>query len=479
MPLSRSNRSLEVVASYRGTVLDVQHLRPRRGPRRYTVGEGDHASFAAPPVDLLTPEGFELARIGRGGACWIRFAASMQGEIIAQGRRYTLEEWTAAGWTVAEDGANGTTLPPGARCLIRHGDVTFHLAVVESVATAVSRADPDTAFWSSCAASFVVLTSLLVLAHFAAPASTHLDLEQHANANRFVGYLQAADDVPKPKRRARSPQTTHEPRPLKETPVPDRAVRSEPLPPHEAEPEPTPESAVARSGPGRTRRSGRPTRAHEGANAFRRHDVLAAAALMRRGDDPIEGARRAGVLALVDLSPLVNNEYAGAFSPGVDDRAMWDAQKASDPTARSVAGLDLTGKGRGGGPGSADDLVRSEPKVAAQPDDGPRTLVVRAGSAKVRGPRERNAVRSIVVRHIRDLRRCYGSGVERDPELRGRITLTLEIDTSGRVFDASASRFDDPAVSDCMATTAKAWRFGEVEHRGWTRATVPLTLRLR
>ncbi len=474
--MSRSNRSLEVVASYRGTVLDIQHLRPGRG--WYTVGEGDRATFAAPPVDLLTPEGFELARIGDAGVCWIRFTTSMQGEIVAKGRRYTLEEWRSAGWTVAEDGAHGTTLPPGARCLLRHGDITFNLSAVESPASVTSRPEFDTPFWSICAATFVVLTSLLALAQLAAPDAALLDLERHAHANRFVGYFREPDTGPKlePTRRARALETD-EVRPVEPAPAPERVAQSEPR--TETEPVATPEPRVVSPAPSRARSVARPIRSHAGATAFGRGEVQAAANLMKRGDGPIERARRAGVLAFVDTRPLVNNEYASAFSPDVDDRAMWEAQKAIDPTTRSVAGLDLIGKGRGGGPGSADDLASSEPKVDEAAEDGPRSLLVKAGSAKVRGPRARDAVRSVVVRHVRDLRRCYDKGVDRDPDLSGHITLTLEIDASGEVVDASASRFEDPGVSDCMAAAAKAWRFGEVDRRARSHATVPLTLRLR
>ena len=362
MPLSRSNPSLEVVASYQGTVLDVQHLRSGKGTVRCTVGEGDQASFAAPPVDLLTPEGFELARIGRGGACWVRFAASMEGEIVAKGRRYTLREWVAAGWTVAEDGAHGTTLPAGARCVIRHGDLTFHLAAVESPTAVTSRPEFDTPFWSICAATFVVLTSLLVLAHLAAPDAAHLELDQHASANRFVGYFRAADAVPKPKRTRRTqPRETPHVEPVRTTTKPEPEPRPEPV--LDREPVTSPDPGVASPTPSRARGVAKPIRSHEGATAFGRGEVQAAADLMKRGDGPIERARRAGVLAFVDTSPLVENEYAGAFSPDVDDRAMWEAQKAIDPTTRSVAGLDLIGKGRGGGPGSADDLASSEPKL--------------------------------------------------------------------------------------------------------------------
>lgn len=479
--MSRSNPSLEVVASYQGTVLDVQHLRPGTGSGRYTVGEGDRASFAAPPVDLLTPEGFELARIGRGGACWIRFTADMHGQIAAKGRRYTLQEWMAAGWTVVEDGAHGTTLPPGARCVLRHGELTFHLAAVESPIAPTSRPEFDRPFWSICAATFAVLTSLLVLAHFAAPPAAHLDLEEHAHANRFVGYFRAADTVRKPKpTRPSRPRAERTPTP--ESPAATPTRRTPPQPTAERQPltEPSSQAPTTASTTGRRARgTSKPIRSQDSASLLGRGGIASAAYLMKRGDGPIERARRAGIIAYVDTTPLVDNEYAGAFSPDVDDRAMWEAQKAIDPTTRSVAGLDLIGKGRGGGPGSTDDMVTSEPKVEQASEDGPRSLVVRAGSAKVRGPRARDAVRSVVVRHIRDLRRCYDKGVDRDPDLSGSITLELEIDAAGDVLDASASRFSDPAVGDCMAAAAKGWRFGEVDRRARSRARIPLTLRLR
>ncbi|MCR9166205.1 MAG: AgmX/PglI C-terminal domain-containing protein [Nannocystaceae bacterium] len=472
--MSRSNASLQVVASYKGTVLDVAHLRAGRGTGRYTVGEGQGASFAAPPVDSLTPEGFELARILPSGACWVRFVPSMRGEIVAEGRRDSLEDWMAAGWTVAEDGAHGTTLPAGARCVIRHGELTFHLCAVESVEAPTWRPEVDAPFWSICAATFVVLTSLLVLAHFAAPAAAHLDLEQHARTNRFVGYVRAADAAPKPKRSRPTRYVEDSPRPERSTPTPP--ARPEPV--AELGPAADPDPTIGTERPDRRRGAARPIRGH---GAFARSDMRAAADLMARGDGPIERARRAGALAFVDTRPLVDNAYASAFSPDADDRAMWEAQKALDPTTRSIAGLDLIGKGRGGGPGSADDLASTEPDDAAEDvgERDPTRVIVRAGAARVRGPRARDAVRGVVLRHAAALRRCYEDGFERDPELGSRATVELDIDASGDVVGARVSRISRPAVGECMTAEAKSWRFGEVTRRATSHVTVPLTFRRR
>lgn len=206
--------------------------------------------------------------------------------------------------------------------------------------------------------------------------------------------------------------------------------------------------------------------------------VRAAADLMMRGSGPIERARTAGILAFVDMDAVVNNPYANAWNPDTDDRDMWEATKNQDFMAHAVAGRNLIGKGRGGGPGSADDLATSKPRIEpdAEEDEDTQRLVVRVGRASVRGPRARDAVRAAVARHARVLRGCYDQGLKRDPKLSGQVTLTLELEASGEVAEAEASGLADSAVCDCIVAAAKGWRFAETDRSRPSHVSVPLTL---
>ena len=485
--MARSYPTLEIVASYQGTVLDVQHLRPRqtaapaivrtlrsmlRGRERwrYTVGEGDAASFAAPPVDLVTPEGFELARVGSGGAAWIRFSAAMSGEIVAGGQRYTLQQWVQRGWAVAEGGAFGTTLPPGARATIHHGEVTFQLAAVESSEVRLGRAELDAPLWGITAGAFVVLGGLLMLAQLAMPGVDELELEGHARSNRFVAYFHQPEQV-----RERKPQPQPQPQPLETAPtkaeptvppLPDLAPQVQPT--STSEP-----SAPPQRGAGRAPRSRGDAPSMLGPNS-----MSAAAGMMLRGSGPIEQARTAGILAYVDVDAVVNNPYSNAWNPDTDDRDTWEAMKHQDFMAHAVAGRDLVGKGRGGGPEAADDLATSKPRPVAHEDDGESTssVFVRVGAAAVRGPRAADTVRGVVVRHVRELRGCFGQGLGRAPKLSSRVTLKLEIDAGGDVTAAAMSGVEDPAVADCIVAAARRWSFGEADRSRRSNVSVPLTL---
>jgi len=511
---SSRNTRLQVVATYQGSVLDVQHLqgpgsrvierscwivggvfvlvglvaggpgsllgfgiaglvpwmwalgtRTGRSPSRYTIGEGHGASFATPPVDLLTPEGFELAQVGRGGAAVVRFTDAMEVAFMAEGRVVSVDAWQRRGWALREAGTWRAVLPDGARCRVRHGALTFHLARVTAATFRASGLRVDVPFWATTGGSFVVLGSLLVLAHLSVPEAAELGMDGRVANNRFVGYAHQPAKRTPPKAR---------PRPELRSPQPAVAATPKPAPPA-----PKPAKVVAERVPaeGGPRKPQRPTRAVGIEAAPAKSWVKAGGALMQRGTSPVDAARSAGVLAMVDTRPLTEGPYANAFSPDTDDRAMWQAMKDKDPTKSSIAGLDLVGKGRGGGPGSADDLVSTKPEPRMEETEETPAVIVRAGIGSVRGPRARDAVRGVVVRHSRALRRCYAQGVQRRPGLRGRLTLTMEVDEKGVVVSASVSRFADPVVADCIASKAREWRFTAVKKGGRSKVSMPLTLK--
>lgn len=243
-----------------------------RDASAYTTGEGPDALLATPPVNLLTPDAFELAWVGSTGAAGLRFTADMTGEITVGGRRYTLQEWADRGWALAEDGVFGTTLPVGARCRLEHGSLAFYIVLVEAETASVGRFEVDAPFWAITGATFVGLGSLLILAQLAAPASGQLDLEDHERGRRFVGYVQ-------------QPQVHRMPTTPRRTDEAQRALKqSAERPPTPVSP---PDAARALSGP--PVQKTRP--ADSAPSILGGRSLSAAGALMARGTGPTERAR--------------------------------------------------------------------------------------------------------------------------------------------------------------------------------------------
>ncbi len=436
-----------------------------RDPSRFSIGEGSEASVATPPVDLVTPGAFELARVGVGGAVGLRFTPSMQGTITLGHQCWSLQEWVRAGRAVVDGAALGTTLPSGARCSVQHAEVTVSIEVAEPIEVPAPPLEVEWPLVASTAGALVVFGALVMLAQVVAPDSGEVVLEERMAAARFVGYVQ------RPKRAPVLPAPVPLDEPAKPAIEPGPTL-AEPMPP------PSVEAAgvVAVETIGPVRRPRMSSR-RGGATAGPPTGALAkASSLMQRGTSPLDSARTAGMLAMVDTSSLGDSPTAKAFAPDADDREMWEAMASRDVMSQSVAGLSLVGTGRRGGPDAAGSLAHVASDDVPFEDVPERPLVVKVSRGTARGPMDRDAIRRVVVRHVRDLRRCYDAGVARRASLRGEVTLTLEIVGRGEV-KATTGRFADPRVADCIATAARRWRFVPPSTPRRSTATFEITLR--
>ncbi len=63
--------------------------------------------------------------------------------------------------------------------------------------------------------------------------------------------------------------------------------------------------------------------------------------------------------------------------------------------------------------------------------------------------------------HEGALRACYESEAQRNPNLRGGVTVAWQIDASGSVSSASlsGSTLQNPRVEGCIVRQVKAWHF--------------------
>lgn len=132
------------------------------------------------------------------------------------------------------------------------------------------------------------------------------------------------------------------------------------------------------------------------------------------------------------------------------------------------------GTGAGGGSGSG----YGQGSGAGFGGRGTRVPRIRRARAMVKGSLDKSIIQRIVRAHINEVRHCYNLGLVADPSLAGRIVIDFVIDELGRVAAAvvASSTVDDEAVGQCIAKTAKRWRFPKAEGAGQARVKYPFVL---
>jgi hypothetical protein len=120
------------------------------------------------------------------------------------------------------------------------------------------------------------------------------------------------------------------------------------------------------------------------------------------------------------------------------------------PGGRGSGGHGRGGSGGGTGTGTGTGSGSGEAKVN-----------VGAGAAAAHGGLSPEQVRRVVIAHLGAVRACYESEAQRNPGLKGGVTVQWQIDPSGSVTGASvgASSLSNPRVEGCVVRQVKSWRF--------------------
>ncbi len=116
--------------------------------------------------------------------------------------------------------------------------------------------------------------------------------------------------------------------------------------------------------------------------------------------------------------------------------------------AAGNGGTGRSGAGGGGGTGSATA-------------GGERTVAVAAGAPAAKGGLSPEQVRRVVMAHTGALRACYEGEAQRNPSLRGGVTVQWQIDPGGGVSTASlaGTTLGNQRVEGCVLRQVKTWRF--------------------
>jgi hypothetical protein len=116
------------------------------------------------------------------------------------------------------------------------------------------------------------------------------------------------------------------------------------------------------------------------------------------------------------------------------------------PGGRGAGGGGKGGAGGGGAGGGG----AGEAKVA-----------VAGGAATARGGLSPDQIRRVVMSHIGAVRACYESEAQRNPGLKGGVTVQWQIDAGGTVTGASVagSTLANPRVEGCVVRQVQRWKF--------------------
>jgi len=133
-----------------------------------------------------------------------------------------------------------------------------------------------------------------------------------------------------------------------------------------------------------------------------------------------------------------------------------------------------------GSQGCASGAERQAPPRTAQPvTPGPSALL--GPTPRGYGTLSRAVIQGVIRSHIAEVRACYERGLDRDPDLEGRIFMHFMIGPSGGVDYAAVetSELSDPAVGECIADVIRFWDFPPPDGGGDVIVRYPFMLTSR
>ena len=90
-------------------------------------------------------------------------------------------------------------------------------------------------------------------------------------------------------------------------------------------------------------------------------------------------------------------------------------------------------------------------------------------------------MQKIIRRNLSGIKWCYQDALQRDPKIRGKVTLSFTILPNGRLQNPSAQNpsFNDPQLLDCIMGKMKRWLFPAPKDGGVAKVSYPLILKTR
>jgi hypothetical protein len=213
-----------------------------------------------------------------------------------------------------------------------------------------------------------------------------------------------------------------------------------------------------------------------GAAKFLNEDTGLLSSLLDDSDQMMLDGRKLKLLTSIagpDGDPLsaggAIDPFGGTLSSGDSGGFSDQASLGRNAASGKSAPIDGLGKKSKRGLG---DISMKERKV---------TPVAIASTATVSGRLDRKTVQKIIRRNLSGIKWCYQDALQRNPKLRGKVTLSFAILPNGSLKNPRASNpsLNDSALLACITKKMKRWKFPAPKDGGVVKVSYPLILKTR
>lgn len=173
---------------------------------------------------------------------------------------------------------------------------------------------------------------------------------------------------------------------------------------------------------------------------------------------------------------------ATAVEPRKIGRALaepsWEEPTAAEPTAKAEEPTPAeTQKTEGTEPPKAEAPAVEPPKVEApKVVEAPKLEAPTAEVAVAKPAIDRATISSVVGQHRPEILKCIAEGKKKTAEMKGTLTLQLQVDAAGRVRAQVQSTLGSPLVAACVIKAANAWRFPARADGDFANVAYPFTI---
>ena len=451
-------RTVEISVIWNGCPLQVVHLDGMDAVGEYTIGEDIACDFQIPAEVLHGESRISLVR-NEGDNPVFRVVRGTKVRIVGV-------DQTSGKWEEPETSEGWIPIPAGGHIEAEIGAVTFCVKIVAPVdafrAPLALDWSPNYFVGLSLALHFVVL----LVAYLIPPSATGLSFDEHAQRNRFFKYM------------LMPPQSE----PVALAPL-------EKVEPGVAE-GPGAKAHAGISGQAGDRRADS-TKGRMGIRGDAHNTKMA---LLK--ENLKETAQTAGILGYLASANVPSSPFGSAVAVGRDPEDAIGALVGDVVgTHFGYGGLGVKGTGFGGGGDSREtvgvgvlDTIgvggrgpggrpygRLAKKLGSRRARGP---VLKSGTALVKGTISKEVIRRIVRRHSNEIKFCYEQGLQKRPDLAGRVSVKFMIDQNGVVRSAAvqSSSLDEPEVAQCIARAIRRITFPQPSDGGLVIVSYPFSL---
>ena len=127
----------------------------------------------------------------------------------------------------------------------------------------------------------------------------------------------------------------------------------------------------------------------------------------------------------------------------------------------------------------APEAPKAEETKAVEAPKAETPIVVEAPKVEVAVAKpaiDRATIASVIAQHRPEVLKCIADGKKKSPELKGTMTLQLQVDPDGRVRAQVQSTLGNPLVGACVIKAASAWRFPARSGGDFANVAYPFTI---